>query len=431
LYPLAAAVVLLLGAAYSASAEAVVGGRLAPELTVWIDPSDPFASATAASLSASSSLHYWQGAFEALAVGRLSGTVTEPPSPTIREAWIAYAPREWLTLKTGRFPYSPGVAPALPSVDFFGAPDYAALLPGLDPLGSADPLLAQAQVFWQSFYAHLTVTPLRPAMVLIPTESPWFPTHALPTGIVVSFPEVHRIERGVVRYVGNEPAPTIAEAGGSLAVGGYLGGVELAVVGFHGYPRAPLLKGAIVLEDLLTPFAVELTPEYARVNALGLSMATTWGDAQFWAEGAWYPSRRLASKRLGVARFETTFVDAPQLEGTVGATYDVYAANLTVSLEARDSVVFTNDPDVEGSAFSSLAVGGLSFRPFDGRVELRATGALSLADSSVAMEVGFWWRPIQELSLALRTVNFKGEARSEFGQFKNLHPLMLSTSSTF
>jgi hypothetical protein len=160
-------------------------------------------------------------------------------------------------------------------------------------------------------------------------------------------------------------------------------------------------------------------------------MATTVWDGQFWAEGAWYPSRRFASTRLGVARFETTFVDAPQLEGTVGATYDVYPANLSVSLEARESIVFTDDPEMEVPAFASLGVGILSFRPFDGRVELRVTGALSLVDSSVAVEAGIWWRPIQELFLALRTVNFRGEERSEFGQFENLHPLMLSVTSTF
>jgi hypothetical protein len=431
LFALVAAVAFLCGATFPVAAELIVGGRLVPEFTSWIDLTHPIASATEASLSAASSIHYRQGEFEALAIVRLSGPVPESPTAAIDEAWIAYAPLDWLALRAGRFAYSPSVALALPSVDFFGASDYAAILPGVDPLGSEDPLLLQAQVFWQSFYAHLIVAPLRPSMVLIPTDSPWFPTHALPTGIVVSFPDEHRIERGEVRYVHDEPARTVADVGGSLVLGAYLGGVELSLMGFHGYRRDSLLKGEIVLEDLVTPFAVELTPEYAAANALGLAAATTWADAHFWADGAWYPSRRLASKRLGVARFETTFIDAPQLEGTAGASYDIYPANLSLALEARDSIVLTDDSDLERPAFASLAVAVLSFQPLDGLLEVRATGALSLTDSSAALETGLWWRPIQELSLALRAVNFNGKERSEFGQFEDLHPLMFSVSAGF
>ena len=275
----------------------------------------------------------------------------------VDEFRLTLIPADFALVKVGRFSYLPGTAEFFSNTNFFNQGSLVELISsvGLETGTNAD--MVQANFFFSNFYTKLTVSPIAHDMVFPDRLSPLFPGHYVPkrpgqtqanteySGYTVDGAEATELpyDKRV------RPPLNFDQVSMSGEFGGTAGGIDFSLLYFYGWDDDTLFSTSTVYNSGAGTYTTTLVPEYNKIHAVGLNLASSVQAFRFWADSAWtFNKAFIRDNYFGGTGgeddpFTTTTIQGHFLEYTLGASYE-FGFGLTVLFEYMDGWIIDGDP---------------------------------------------------------------------------------------
>lgn len=343
------------------------------------------------------------------------------------------------TVTLGKLEYRPGFGEFSSPSSFFSSYSPERFLEsGLSALGKAQELL-QARFFLGSWFFGLTAAPFRMKKPALDPGSPWFPERGVPKVISIPVPtDEERIDILLDGISYEEPDPThgLSDVSWGAELGGYLFGLDLSLLYYHGWDNSPLYLLRIPFTDFYTDrtFSLVFVPNYSIGHAFGLDLAASAGAFRFWLDSAFTPEKPFNSNRItlrddgyapGLSQsgeagtfFEIATVKLPYLDLVAGGSWNVPLPGTILTAEYRRGFIFAAEAPAPPILSHSLIVHARKCFLED-RLTLDAAALRSFVDESGALLFALSFSPNEHLQLSAYAPVFLGAPFTELGQYRD------------
>ena len=273
----------------------------------------------------------------------------------VEEFRLTLLPADFVLIKVGRFSYLPGTAEFFSNTNFFNQGSLVELISsvGLETGTNAD--MVQANFFFSYFYTKLTISPIAHDMVFPDKISPLFPGHYVPKlpGQTMENTEYsgYTVDGAAATELPYDkrvrPPLNFNQVSLSGEFGGTAGGIDFSLLYYYGWDDDMLFSTSTAFDG--TTYTTTLVPEYHKIHALGLNLASSVGAFRFWGDAAWTFNKTFLRSSYfegsgGVNDpYTTTTLEGHFLEYTLGASYE-FRFGLSVLLEYMDGWILNGDP---------------------------------------------------------------------------------------
>lgn len=274
---------------------------------------------------------------------------------SVDEFRLTLIPADFALVQVGRFSYLPGMGEFFSNTNFFNQGSLVELISSVGLVTGTNADMIQANFFFSNFYTKLTVSPIAHDMVFPDTISPLFPGHYVPnppgqtqdnteyTGYTVDGAEASEVpyDKRV------RPPFNFDQVSLSGEFGGTAGGIDFSLLYYYGWDDDTLFSTSTVESD--GTYTTTLVPEYNKIHAVGLNMASSVQAFRFWGDAAWTFNKAFIRddyfEGTGFSDdpFITTTIQGNFLEYTLGASYE-FGFGLSVLFEYMDGWIIGGDP---------------------------------------------------------------------------------------
>ncbi len=358
---------------------------------------------------------------------------------------IDWYPLAILGVRLGRFDHVPGPAELFRLTDLFGAPSVEDLL-STSGRGNAAPELLQLQLLVDSFYLRATVSGRRLGPPELNPNSLWFPRGSIPETYDYPLDDTSLV-LGSISYVSGESAPvSLADLGGLLEFGGYVGPIEGGVFAHYGWDRSANYAVEALPRSLTSQnpfFNVEVTPVNNQTWSFGSHAQLVVDPVRIWLEarhrfGAIYNALPLVDlvvdEETGDIDFKSRNLTSSTTEAVIGAAIELFDLDLFGLVEARHGIVWDLDQDsYEQDPLTTAIAANLLWTPFQGRISLSTGGIIDLTSASNGISAAILptvaLDPTPQVGLVLSLPVFIGDNTTFLGSLSGNY--MATASATF
>jgi hypothetical protein len=277
---------------------------------------------------------------------------------SVEEFRLTLLPADFVLIKVGRFSYLPGTAEFFSNTNFFNQGSLVELISSVGLAAGTNADMVQANFFFSIFYTKLTISPIAHDMVFPDTISPLFPGHYVPKlpGQTMENTEYsgYTVDGASVTEVPYDkrvrPPFNFDQVSVSGEFGGTAGGIDFSLLYYYGWDDDMLFSTST--DHVNGTYTTTLVPEYYKIHALGLNLASSVGAFRFWGDAAWTINKTFirnnyfdpaATTPLVNGTYTTTTLEGHFLEYTVGASYE-FGFGLSVLCEYMDGWILDGDP---------------------------------------------------------------------------------------
>ncbi|MBN2736176.1 MAG: hypothetical protein JXR70_04285 [Spirochaetales bacterium] len=332
----------------------------------------------------------------------------------------------FLSIKTGFFPYLPGMAEFFSNTNFYTISDYEELVSGNFQNSMTPSTLIQLQFFTDQWYLFLTCSPFLITPILPDPASPWFPTKNLPPSISISEPINQTINLGSIIIQDIICENSLSNANYGFELGGGFSYFDFSLSYFHGQNNFPLFTSTMEFpEGLNDYYNIILTPLWENIDAFGLDIKTTLNAMTFWLDAAYYPWKPYQSRKLDTTNFSTLIKESPSIISTLGMGYEIQTPHISLLIEYKKEWILINLPEIVTPDFANLLTINLRLFLHDDKIIFYPVVLLSTLDQSWATIFNFTFAPEYFFECFFTLPLFFGKEKSDFGQYrKNIYGSM-------
>lgn len=332
----------------------------------------------------------------------------------VNEFRLTILPADFALIRIGRFAYLPGTAEFFSNTNFFNQGSLVELISsvGLDSGTNSD--MVQANFFFSNFYTKLTVSPIAHNMIFPDQISPLFPGNYVPLvpGQTTANTDYqgYTADGAVATEVPYDkrvkPPLNFNQISVSGEFGGTAGGVDFALLYYYGWDDDMLFSSRTVLDAGTGTYTTTLVPEYHKIHAIGVNLASSAGAFRFWGDMAWTFNKSFI--RNEIAAFPgieydwyTDTIEGHFFEYTVGTSYE-FSFGLSVLFEYMDGWIIPVAPvDYLQPALSRILAAAVNLALFDYRLSPTVALMYSIDSNSFGAGILLSYAPTDELELTL------------------------------
>lgn len=378
-------------------------------------------------------------AFGGYSTGSITGRVefgisfdtdSSEPSFQIQEAYLAWQPRDGISLLAGRRYRSTGLMDFLSPAEFLSPADLVGFASGTSSSLRMAADVVEATIYGSSWKLVGAFLPLSPGFPSLNPDSIWFPKNQFPKSLEFPIMGTLFLDQIIINYPDNSifaPSPAFqlhgsyANKGTELIAGLYLGPDPESLYRFR-------LKLAADNPNLA--YDIIIYADRKPILAGFFSAAWTLESIRLYGEASISPNRHYsANLETDSLIFDfdgyTLWRSAWAVDAGIGIAAFVQALNLDLILETRH--LFPNPAaNIRKPSFSSIATMYAQRRWLDGKLDTSLLGAITpeldtngnlTGESGWALSFTMLWRPAMELEFKLGLPLFGGDEATDLGRY--------------
>lgn len=328
-------------------------------------------------------------------------------------------------LSLGRLTHAPGAAQILSPLDVFSRGNLEAILGSESPVSRG--VLLQGSYYSPVGYFKASVEPFPPAIIDIPTGSPYFPVNRFPR--VVRDPDggenSPRYFLQDIRYVQPYAADPsqwnfLRDVSAALEWGSSFGPLDVNLLYYYGRPGDENFIPKLVFFNPGvdgSEYRIYLTHIIRRNHSLGMAVKYSGSSLQIYSDMLFsfnkaYPSSR-EEDYIGA---DTLYFSPLSFQGVLGFNYRLFHPSVVFFSEYHPHWNSSRNSVME-SMFSDLIISGISYVSADYQFQSTLGYAISVQDWSSVLISGASYTLFERLKLKLNLPLFMGQDGELFGDF--------------